>query len=118
MDILASIEKISVLVKADTTLPLGMKRQYASENLSAPLEIRIYSGEDASFILHEDEGNNYNYKERAYSNIRFDWNDRKRILMIEGRQGEYPGIQANRTLHITSPSVEKTVVYQGKRVRT
>ena len=32
-------------------------------------------------------------------------------------QGEYPGMQANRTLRIISPSAEKTVVYQGKRMK-
>ncbi len=37
VDIPASIEKIPVFVKAGTILPLGMKKQYASENLSAPL---------------------------------------------------------------------------------
>ena len=62
MDIPASIEKIPVFVKAGTILPLGMKKQYASENLSAPLEIHIYPGEDASFHLYEDEGDNYNYE--------------------------------------------------------
>ena len=117
VDIPASIEKIPIFVKAGTILPLGMKKQYASENLSAPLEIHIYPGEDASFILYEDEGDNYNYEKGAYSNIRFNWNDRKRVLTIEERQGEYPGMQANRTLRIISPSAEKTVVYQGKRMK-
>ena len=117
MDIPASIEKIPVFVKAGTILPLGMKKQYASENLSAPLEIHIYPGEDASFILYEDEGDNYNYEKGAYSNIRFNWNDRKRVLTIEERQGEYPGMQVNRTFRIISPSAEKTVVYQGKRLK-
>lgn len=117
VDIPASIEKIPVFVKAGTILPLGMKKQYASENLSAPLEIHIYPGEDASFILYEDEGDNYNYEKGAYSNIRFNWNDRKRVLTIEERQGEYPGMQANRTFRIISPSAEKTVVYQGKRLK-
>ncbi|MBU8974248.1 MULTISPECIES: DUF5110 domain-containing protein, partial [Bacteroides] len=70
-----------------------------------------------SFILYEDEGDNYNYEKGAYSNIRFNWNDRKRVLTIEERQGEYPGMQANRTLRIISPSAEKTVVYQGKRMK-
>lgn len=117
VDIPASIEKIPVFVKAGTILPLGMKKQYASENLNAPLEIHIYPGEDASFILYEDEGDNYNYEKGAYSNIRFNWNDRKRVLTIEERQGEYPGMQANRTFRIISPSAEKTVVYQGKRMK-
>ncbi|MBU8974326.1 MULTISPECIES: DUF5110 domain-containing protein, partial [Bacteroides] len=70
-----------------------------------------------SFILYEDEGDNYNYEKGAYSNIRFNWNDRKRVLTIEERQGEYLGMQANRTFCIISPSAEKTVVYQGKRMK-
>lgn len=95
---------------------MGMPKQYASENPGAPLNIHIYPGEDASFTLYEDEGDNYNYECGAYSNIVFKWDDSERILTIGERQGEYPGMQANRTFRIISPFMEKTVAYQGKEM--
>lgn len=46
----------------------------------------------------------------------FQWNNHKRVLTIEEREGEYPGMQLSRTFRIISPSAEKTVVYQGKKM--
>lgn len=116
VDIPVTIDRIPVFVKAGTILPMGMKKQYALERPNTPLEIYIYPGEDASFTLYEDEGDNYNYENGAYSNIMFQWNNHKRVLTIEEREGEYPGMQLSRTLRIISPSAEKTVVYQGKKM--
>lgn len=114
VDIPVSIDKIPVFVKAGTILPMGCNKQYASEQIDTPLEIHIYPGEDASFTLYEDEGNNYNYEHGAYSNITFKWNNRKQILTIGEQKGEYPGMQINRTFRIMSPNTDKTIVYQGK----
>ena len=116
VDVPVSIDRIPVFVKGGTILPMGMPKQYASENPGAPLDIHIYPGEDASFTLYEDEGDNYNYECGAYSNIVFKWDDSERILTIGERQGEYPGMQANRTFRIISPFMEKTVAYQGKEM--
>ena len=116
VDIPVTIDRIPVFVKAGTILPMGMKKQYALERPNTPLEIYIYPGEDASFTLYEDEGDNYNYENGAYSNIMFQWNNHKRVLTIEEREGEYPGMQLSRTFRIISPSAEKTVVYQGKKM--
>lgn len=116
VDIPVTIDRIPVFVKAGTILPMGMKKQYALERPNTPLEIYIYPGEDASFTLYEDEGDNYNYENGAYSNIMFQWNNRKRVLTIEEREGEYSGMQQSRTFRIISPSAEKTVVYQGKKM--
>lgn len=112
-----SMDKIPVFVKAGTILPMGTNRQYTSENPGAPLEIHIYPGEDASFTLYEDEGDNYNYEEGEYSNITFRWDDCKQALTIEERQGKYPGMPRHRNFRIIGPSMEKTVLYKGKTMR-
>ncbi len=38
-------------------------------NAKIPLEIRIYPGADATFVLYEDEGDNYNYEQGKFSMI-------------------------------------------------
>ena len=40
---------------------MGPMIQYATESID-PLEIRVYKGQDASFVLYEDEGDTYNYE--------------------------------------------------------
>lgn len=117
IEVPVSMDKIPVFVKAGTILPMGMNRQYTSENPGAPLEIHIYPGEDASFTLYEDEGDNYNYDEGEYSNITFRWDDCKQALTIEERQGKYPGMPRHRNFRIIGPSMEKTVLYKGKTMR-
>ena len=40
-----------------------------------PIELRVYPGANGSFVLYEDEGDNYNYEKGAHATIRFDWDD-------------------------------------------
>jgi alpha-D-xyloside xylohydrolase len=84
----APIDKIPLLVKAGSIIPMGPFVQYAAEKPSAPIELRIYPGTDGSFTLYEDENDNYNYEKGIFSTIvTFSWNDAKRQLTIGKRQG-------------------------------
>jgi alpha-D-xyloside xylohydrolase len=102
--------------------------QYATENID-PLEIRVYTGADASFTLYEDEGDSYNYEEGKYSTVAFTWNDSAKELTIGTRSGSYPGMPASRTFNIvfvgdthgvgvdvTSPA-DQSVQYDGSQVK-
>ena len=48
------------------------------------LKVCVYPGADGNFVLYEDEGNNYNYENGAYTEIPMTWNDAKRTLTIDG----------------------------------
>ncbi len=116
VNIPVSIDMIPVFVKGGTILPMDGKRQHVYDKTDATQEIHIYPGADATFTLYEDEGHNYNYKNGAYSNITFNWNNVNHTLTIEDRKGEYPGMKQSRSFRIISPGTDKTIKYNGKKL--
>lgn len=105
----APIDKIPLLIKAGSIIPLGPFVQYSTEKALDPLELRIYPGEDAIFTLYEDENDNYNYEKGIYSTIDFIWNDASRQLIIGQRKGEFPGMLTERKIQITIVGKDKGV---------
>ncbi len=115
-----TIKTLPLFVKAGSILPIGPDVQYATEKSWDNLEIRVYPGADGEFTLYEDEFDNYNYEKGAYSTIRFAWNDKTRTLTIADRQGEYPGMLANRKFKLVvadkkSSGVPVEVPYDGSK---
>ena len=106
---------------------MGPVKQYSWEESNEPLEVRIYKGADGSFVLYEDEGDNYNYENGAYSTIEFIWNDKANTLLIGKRQGSFDGMELTRKFNIVLVSegngvgIENTtgvlVDYSGKKTK-
>ncbi|MCK5737703.1 DUF5110 domain-containing protein [bacterium] len=94
------IDIMPLYVRAGAIVPLGPDLQYVDEKPADPLEIRIYSGADATFTLYEDEGDSYRYEQGKYATIDFSWNDRMRKLSISQRQGRFNGMLKTRTFSI------------------
>jgi alpha-D-xyloside xylohydrolase len=128
IDAAAPLDRMPLFVRAGSIVPMGPEIEYASEKPADPIEIRVYPGADGSFVLYEDEGDNYNYEKGAYATIRFDWNDASGKLTIGDRQGTFPGMLDHRTFHIVyagdnngaeselSTHPDKVVKYSGKAI--
>ncbi len=124
----APIDKIPIYLKAGSILPMGPFVQYAAEKDYSELEVRIYKGADGSFSLYEDEDDNYNYENGAFSNISFDWDDAQNTLKIGKRKGSFKGMLASRKFKLilvspgqgngipTSDSPDKMVEYSGEEL--
>lgn len=95
-----SLDNIPVFVKAGSIVPMGQVKQYAMEKNDAPLEIRVYAGADAEYTLYEDEGDNYNCENGAYSLIKFSWDDKAGKLTIAPREGSFKGMQESRSFNV------------------
>jgi alpha-D-xyloside xylohydrolase len=123
----APIEKIPLMMKAGSIVPMGPFVQYSTEKPADPIELRIYPGADGSFTLYEDENDNYNYEKGAYSTIAFHWNERRHQLTIDARKGEFPGMLKTRRFDIVmvrkshgagvevTDNPDKVVSYKGER---
>ncbi len=115
-----SIDIIPLYIKAGSILPIGPEVQYATEKNWDNLELRIYEGADGTFTLYEDENDNYNYEKGIYSTITFSWNDTKRTLTINNREGSFPGMLTDRKFNIVrigkNQTNYKTVNYAGKKM--
>lgn len=102
-------------IKAGTILPQGPDVQYTNQKPWDNLELRIYPGANAEFTLYEDEGDNMNYLQGAYTTIKMTWNDKSHTLTLGSRQGSYDGMLKERQFTIVTPQGEKTVTYTGKK---
>lgn len=125
---LAPIDIMPVYVKAGSIIPFGPAVQYSNEQAWDNLEIRVYPGADGTFILYEDEGDNYNYEKGQFSEITFKWDEAHGKLTISDRKGSYKGMLKSRKFRILlvdgkSPSGDvepaaftEVVEYNGKAV--
>jgi alpha-D-xyloside xylohydrolase len=123
------IDIIPLYVRAGTILPVGPEVQYATEKRWDNLEIRVYEGASGVFTLYEDENDNYNYEKGVYSTITFTWNDIKKTLTINERQGSFPGMIAERRFNIIRvaenrgtgteavENFDKEITYKGRKMR-
>lgn len=106
-----------VYVRPGSILCFGPDVQYTSEKPWDELTVKVYPGNNATFTLYEDEGDNYNYEKGQYTEIPMTWNDKARTLTIGARRGHYQGMIASRTFTVQLPGGKaKTVKYNGKAV--
>ncbi|WP_163400075.1 glycoside hydrolase family 31 protein [Flavobacterium fluviatile] len=85
----AELNEIPMFVKAGTILPLGPKVQYATQKTTEPLQIKVYPGKDAQFVLYLDDNESYEYEKGKYSEIVFTYSEAKKELNIKNGQGNF-----------------------------
>ncbi|MBL7707900.1 MAG: DUF5110 domain-containing protein [Chitinophagaceae bacterium] len=124
----APYERVPVFVKEGSIIPTGPELQYVAEKPADPVTLFVYTGKDASFVLYEDEGVNYNYEKGSFSEISFTYNELAKTITIGKRKGSFEGMLKTRTIHIKVISKErpaglefsqkamKTVKYTGKEI--
>ncbi len=116
-----TIYTVPLFVKSGSILPVGPEVQYVTEKDWSSLEIRVYTGADATFELYEDEFDNYNYENGAYSLIRFEWNDGSGELTIHAPEGSFEGMLNERDFNVViidekGASAPKKIAYKGERI--
>ena len=116
----APIGHIPLLVRAGSLVPLGPVQQYVNEQPNPALEIRVYPGADGKLSLYDDDGTSYRYEQGQRSVVNLTWDDHRRLLIIEPRQGAYSGMPAERTFIIhcigDAAAGEKKVMYRGRKL--
>jgi alpha-D-xyloside xylohydrolase len=128
IDAAAPIETIPLYVKAGSIVPMGPYLQYATEKAADPVEIRVYTGADAKFVLYEDENDTYNYESGKYSTIDMNWNEAEKTFTVNSRNGEFPGMIEKRTFNIVwvknnngngiEPAKKAEIIqYTGKEIK-
>ncbi len=127
IDAAVPIETLPLYIKAGSIVPMGPYLQYATEKVD-PIEIRVYPGSDAEFILYEDENDTYNYEQGKYTTIAMNWNETEKTLTIKNRKGEFPGMLKDRTFRIAWVSTKngtgiepasnaETIKYSGTEIK-
>ena len=111
----APIDRCPLYVRAGSIIPIGPDVQYTGEKPWDDLEIRVYPGADGSFTLYEDEGDNHDYENGAYSTVEFTLKGGR--LTIGERSGSFPGMLQTRRFRIVNAATGKTLAidYSGSR---
>ncbi|MBE6242911.1 MAG: DUF5110 domain-containing protein [Bacteroidales bacterium] len=114
----APYDRMPLYVRAGAIVPFGPEIQWSDEKPADVIDLYVYQGADGEFTLYEDENVNYNYEKGAYSKIAFSYDDRMKLLSIEEREGEFPGMLEERTFNIIPVSKNgvgktQTVKYNG-----
>jgi Alpha-glucosidases, family 31 of glycosyl hydrolases len=69
-DFEAELDKIPIFVKAGTILPIAEPVEYVSEETSFDITVNCYGGGDMEFVLYEDDGISFAYKDGIYNQVR------------------------------------------------
>jgi len=124
----APIDIMPLYVKAGSIVSMGTYKQYSTEKPEDPIELRIYTGADAHFVLYEDENDNYNYEKGIYATIPINWDEKSQTLTIGKREGEFPGMLQEREFRILwvkeghgtgveiTAEIDKVIRYAGEKV--
>jgi len=94
------IDEMPIMVPAGSIIPLGPRKQWATEKQEDPIELRIYPGADAEFVLYEDENDGYDYEQGVYATISIQWDDARKELTLGERSGSFPGMLRERTFRV------------------
>lgn len=123
-----TLDHIPVYIKQGSIIPMGTVGGNSTDQIDAPMEIRIYGGADAEFVLYEDENEGMGYKNGAFSKITFSYSAKGNALTIDSPEGTYPGMITQRIFNVVlvsetdgiglDPSVSsKEIAYTGKKVK-
>ena len=100
MTVDAPYSRLPLYVREGAIIPFGPEIQYASEKKPELITLYVYGGQNGSFTLYEDEGENYNYEKGSYSTIQFNYNEASKSLEIADRKGSYDGMLVNRKFNV------------------
>ena len=100
LNVEAPLQQMPLFIRAGAILPLGSVMEYATQKPDDPIELRIYPGANGSFVLYEDENDNYDYEKGLHATIPFTWNDISKTLTIGQRVGDFPGMRKDRTFKV------------------
>ena len=126
----APLDLMPLFVRAGSIVPMGKVIQNTTSGRQNELELRIYPGADADFVLYDDDGVSYDYEKGASSSISLHWDDVAGKLTIGERQGKFKSMPEKLVFKpvlvgkgkgvgsLTEYSSTKPISYTGKKVET
>ncbi|MBE0676827.1 MAG: glycoside hydrolase family 31 protein [Bacteroidales bacterium] len=85
------LNTMPIYVRAGSIIPMDPVKQYTGEVVNEPMTIRIFTGAAGDYTMYEDDGISLGYLKGEYSQIRFTWDDGRRILTIARKDSSVTG---------------------------
>jgi len=92
-----------LLVKGGAIIPTWPERDYIGQKSAQEIHLQVYTGGSSSFVLYEDDGVSYLYKEGKIAVTEFLSQTRGNefVLTIGVRRGSYDGMPAHRSYKVS-----------------
>ena len=107
----APYEHVPVFIPAGSIIPFGPAMEWSTEKQADVIRLYVYEGADGEFTLYEDENDNYGYEDDRFANIPFRFDNATRTLTIGEREGNFPGMLAERTFIVVPVNAQKAQAY-------
>jgi alpha-glucosidase/alpha-D-xyloside xylohydrolase len=108
------LETLPIYVRAGAIVPMGPVKQYTGEAVEAPLEISVYPGADGSFLLYEDDGASFGYRNGEWMGIQMAWNDARQTLGLRLAAGSKMLPPTRRSIVVKAGAASKRAVFDGR----
>jgi alpha-glucosidase/alpha-D-xyloside xylohydrolase len=108
------LETMPLYVHAGTILPLGPVKQYVAEKVDQPLSVSIYPGADSSFLLYEDDGNSFNYRQGEWMGLQMEWQDHRRMLRLALANGSRMLGPGAMPIEVRLEQSRREIIFEGK----
>lgn len=122
----APLETIPLFVKGGSILPRNKPAQYATADTNCEMDIVIYAGNSARFVLYEDDNETFKYENGQYNTIEIIWNEKSKEIIFSEVKGNLKPILDKRIFNIKLIDVDnkntrieknKQITYINKAVR-
>jgi len=112
------LQTTPLYVRAGAIIPSGPVRQYTGEKVDGPLTLQIYPGADGSFLLYEDDGRTFNFRQGEWMGVEAAWNDRQRRLTLRLAAGSRMLAPQERAIEVrlTAEKLIRRVTFSGRPV--
>lgn len=92
-----SADQIPLFVKSGSIVPFCMDGFGEQE---FDLLLKIYPGNDGTFVLYEDQEDGFDYQKGLFSKIKFTYTEKDKSLGIEAIEGSFEGMKTERKIGI------------------
>jgi alpha-glucosidase/alpha-D-xyloside xylohydrolase len=112
------LETLPLHVRAGAIVPFGPVKQYTAERLDDPLELRVYSGANGSFLLYEDDRESFAYRQGVWMGIAIGWDDRHKRLRLRLADGSrmLPPDRRRIDVRLVPGGTPRRIAFEGRPV--
>ena len=110
------LETTPLYVRAGAILPLGPVLQYVGEKSQQPLTLTVYPGADGQFLLYQDDGKSFGYRQGQWTGIQISWNDAARSLSMMLAPGSRTLAPLQRAIDVQIGGQRRQVSFDGRPV--
>lgn len=111
----APIDRLPLFVKGGSILLSTAPAEHSGATVGQPVTIDVFPGKDATFVLYDDAGDNYDFEKGESVNIPMLWDDTQRLFTIGDAAGNYKDAPEVRRFTVRVDGKEKPVDYKGEK---